>query len=155
MRASDKKINMKKANLLAESIYKQKLAEDFDYSGEELAHQDKGYHEHDMQLDELGRAAQETIQGLRGNWSIKKAKDNFIITNQSIPNKEMEIGLSSDRPEFKDGDYKYYYELKGVNQNVNPAMGGHQGNYIIAKSRFNNPAHLFISGKHPFEMWFK
>lgn len=154
MRTSDRKKNLKNANLLAESLHKQRLSEDYDYADAEKQFNDNGYYEHDMKLEELGRAAEEVLQGLRGKWSIKKGKDNFIITNAGVPNKEMEIGLSSDRPEFKDEDYKYYYELKGVNPNVNPAMGGHQGNHLIAKTRFNDPAHLFISGKNPFELWF-
>ena len=41
MRASDRKNNMKKANLLAESLYRLRNNEDFDYSGEETAYQDK------------------------------------------------------------------------------------------------------------------
>jgi hypothetical protein len=97
-----------------------------------------------MKLEELGRSVEEAIQGLRGDWSVKKRNNAFIITNASVPNKEMEIGLSIDRPEFKDEKYAYYYELKGINPN-----------YTIEKSRCNNPADLFISGKNPYELWFR
>ena len=41
MRTSDKKKNIQKANILAESLYKQKLAEDYDHAGEEVAFHDK------------------------------------------------------------------------------------------------------------------
>jgi hypothetical protein len=41
MRTSDKKKNMQKANLLAESLYRQRNNENFDYAGEERAYHDK------------------------------------------------------------------------------------------------------------------
>lgn len=41
MRTSDKKKNMQKANLLAESLYRQRNNENFDYAAEERAYHDK------------------------------------------------------------------------------------------------------------------
>lgn len=131
-----------------------RIDEDFDYASAEKEFNDKGYHEHDMMVDELGELAQGAISNIGGEWKINRVGDHFIITNTKIPNKEMEIGLSVDKPMYKDQAYKYYYELRGVNRNVSPEMSGHQGNYTISKTRFNNPAHLFISGKYPFELWF-
>jgi hypothetical protein len=138
-----------------ETFRKETNNEDFDYAAAERDYHDKEYYDHDMKLEELGRSVEEAIQGLRGDWSVKKRNNVFVITNASIQDKEMEIGLSIDRPEFKDEDYAYYYELKGVNPKSDPSMGGHQGNYTIEKSRCNNPADLFLRGKHPYELWFR
>lgn len=41
MRASDRKKNMKKANILAESLYRQRNNEDYDYAGEEIEYNNK------------------------------------------------------------------------------------------------------------------
>jgi hypothetical protein len=138
-----------------ETFRKETNNEDFDYAAAERDYHDKEYYDHDMKLEELGRSVEEAIQGLRGDWSVKKRNNVFVITNASIQDKEMEIGLSIDRPEFKDEDYAYYYELKGVNPKSDPSMGGHQGNYTIEKSRCNNPADLFLRSKHPYESWFR
>lgn len=156
MRTSDKKKNIKKANILVESLYRQRNNEDFDYAASEREYHDRQDYEHDLKLEELGQEIQEALLSLRGDWSVKKVNYVYLITNAAIPNREMEIGLSTDRNEFKDDEYKYYYELKSVNpnSNPNPAINGHQGNHILEKSRTNNPANLFISGKHPYEMWF-
>lgn len=132
-----------------------RIDEDFDYASAEREFTDKEYYEHDMKVEELFNKTEDVLQQLKGKWGLKKVKDHFIITNANTPDKEMEIGLSIDRPEYNDSEYQYYYILKGVNKNVNPMSSGHQGNYTIAKSRFNNPADLFISGKHPFELWFR
>ena len=138
-----------------ETFRKETNNEDFDYAAAERDYHDKEYYDHDMKLEELGRSIEKTLQGIRGDWKLEKRNNSFIITNPSVPNKEMELGLSIDRPVYKGEKYPYYYELKGVNPKADPSMGGHQGNYLIDKTRFNDPAHLFISGKHPYELWFR
>jgi hypothetical protein len=154
-----KDILVEREKTIIESFYKtfnkiKRVDEDFDYASAEKEFTDKGYYEHDMKVEELGNKTEEALQGLRGKWGLKKVKDHFIVTNADVPNKEMEIGLSVDRPEYKDAEYQYYYILRGVNKDINPMSSGHQGNYTIEKNRFNEPSHLFISGKHPFELWF-
>jgi hypothetical protein len=52
MRTSDKKKNMQKANLLAESLYRQRINEDFDYAAAERAYHDKEDYEN-MSVEEF------------------------------------------------------------------------------------------------------
>jgi hypothetical protein len=52
MRTSDRKNNMKKANILAESLYRERQNDYYDYAGEERAYHDK--EEYQNYLKQLG-----------------------------------------------------------------------------------------------------
>jgi hypothetical protein len=52
MRTFDKKKNMQKANLLAESLYRQRINEDFDFAAAEREHHDKEDYEN-MSIEEF------------------------------------------------------------------------------------------------------
>ena len=52
MRASDKKNNMKKANILAESLYRQRNNEDFDYAAAEREYHDRQDYEEELEKSE-------------------------------------------------------------------------------------------------------
>ena len=147
MRKIDKIKNIKKVNILLEN---RRLIEDFDYPSEENAYHDRQDFDKENALQELGDKLS-FIGNLKGKWQVTKRGDSFVVTNGDIPNKEMVLGVSD-----KNDEWKYTYELNGVNRNpqTGPNVSGHQGNYNIVKSRFNNPESLFTSGKHPYELWF-
>jgi hypothetical protein len=54
MRASDKKNNMKKANILAESLYRQRNNEDFDYAAAEREFHDRQDYEDSLGQQQMG-----------------------------------------------------------------------------------------------------
>lgn len=54
MRASDRKKNMKKANILAESLYRERKSDFYDYAGEERAYHDKQDYEDSLRQSQMG-----------------------------------------------------------------------------------------------------
>jgi hypothetical protein len=147
MRKIDKTKNIKKVNMLLES---RRLYEDFDYPSEENAYHDRKDFDKENALQELGEKLS-FLNTLKGDWKVTRIGDTFVITTSRVPNKEMVLGLSN-----KNDEWKYTYELKGVNPNpeTGPNVSGHQGNYTIEKSRVTDPQTLFTPGKHPYELWF-
>lgn len=99
MRRVAKKENMKKANLLAESLYKERLIEDYDYPGEEVAHSDKQYfnNDRDEALQKIRKMYQDKVvlwlDKFVSNDAVKAAIGNY----SDIIEKNRVAGVSPDK----------------------------------------------------------
>lgn len=78
MRSIAKKENIKKANILAESLYKKKLDEDYNYSGEEITHTDKQYQNIDKAKDQYFDKISFWLDKHVSNVELKAGLDKYI-----------------------------------------------------------------------------